>query len=214
MMGSPAGNHVVTTSAKAIEVSATTRRKVEVSRGHNSPKKAAGTAASSPHDAGFPRALAPSAPSKVKRFQKRKTPEPVIQNPSRMACTPRRDCASATPVDSSIGDVSSRDALQPPGSQQGSHLKSVEGVARAEQRGRGDGAGRAAAGRHHADRGELAGAGKGEKREEAGLQDAESCGDAGGAEGHAVGTDGQRDTERVANGLAALVSHDSDSCPA
>jgi hypothetical protein len=102
MMGRPAGNHDVTTSAKAIDVTAATRRNLVVSRGQSSPKKAAGTAASSPHDAGLPSALAPSAPSNVKRFQKRKTPDPVIQNPRRMACTPRRDWARATPVDSSI----------------------------------------------------------------------------------------------------------------
>jgi hypothetical protein len=102
MIGSPAGNNGVTTMANAIEATATTRKKFDCSRGHNRPKNAAGTAASKPHDAGLPSALAPRAPSSVKIFQKMKTPVPVIQKPSRIAPTPRRAWESATPVDSSI----------------------------------------------------------------------------------------------------------------
>src|ERR1019366_9834037 len=70
MMGSPAGSQGVTSSAKTIDDAATTRRNDVMSRGQSSPKNAAGTAASSPHDAGFPSAFAPIAPSNVKRFQK------------------------------------------------------------------------------------------------------------------------------------------------
>src|SRR5580698_5483029 len=51
MMGSPAGIHGVTSSAKNIDDAATTRKNVVVSLGHRSPRKAAGTAASSPQAA-------------------------------------------------------------------------------------------------------------------------------------------------------------------
>src|SRR5665213_3094197 len=64
--------------------------------------KALGNPASWGLDAGLPSALAPSAPSSVKMFQKTKTPDPVIQKPSRIAATPRGAWESATPVDSSM----------------------------------------------------------------------------------------------------------------
>ena len=41
-----------------------------LSLGQTNPRNAAGTAASSPQVEGFPIACAPSAPNKVKRFQK------------------------------------------------------------------------------------------------------------------------------------------------
>ena len=60
-----------------------------LSRGHTRPKNAAGTAASNPHADGSPIALAPSAPARVNKFQKMNTPNPVSQNPSRIASGPR-----------------------------------------------------------------------------------------------------------------------------
>lgn len=63
MIGSPGGNHGVTTKARIIEEAATIRKKALVSRGYCRPKNAAG-AASSSHDAGLPMALAPRAPYK------------------------------------------------------------------------------------------------------------------------------------------------------
>src|SRR5665213_763933 len=102
IMGRPDGNRGVTQSAKTNDTTATSRRKFDVRRGHKRPRNAAGTAASSPHAAGLPRAFAPSAPSNVKRFQKRKTPAPVNQNPSRIASVPLGAWESATPVDSSM----------------------------------------------------------------------------------------------------------------
>src|ERR1700677_429487 len=102
MMGRPAGSHGVTSSAKAIDEPATIRRKLVVSLGQRRPRNAAGTAASSPQAAGFPSALAPTAPTKVKMFQKRKTPIPVNQKPWRTARMPLGALVRATPGASSI----------------------------------------------------------------------------------------------------------------
>jgi hypothetical protein len=102
IIGSPAASHGVTTRAKAIDATATSRRNVFSSLGQTRPRKTAGTAASSPHEAGLPSAFAPRAPNSVKRFQNTKTPMPVTQKPTRIASTPRGACERATPVDSSM----------------------------------------------------------------------------------------------------------------
>ena len=102
MIGSPAGSHGVINRAKTIDTSATDLKNHVSRRGHSNPRNAAGTAASRPHDAGLPSALAPSAPSIVKRFQNRNTPDPVSQKPARIASVPREACERATPVDSSM----------------------------------------------------------------------------------------------------------------
>lgn len=102
IMGRPAGKIGVRPRAKAIAAMARMRSESEVSLGQTSPRKAAGTAASSPHEAGFPIDWAPSAPARVNMFQNRKTPMPVSQNPDLIAVGPRLSCDRATPVDSSM----------------------------------------------------------------------------------------------------------------
>src|SRR5487761_2632344 len=77
IIGSPAGTKGVRASATTIAAMESSRLDIEVKRGQTKPRKAAGTAASSPHAAGFPIALAPKAPTNVKRFQKENTPIPV-----------------------------------------------------------------------------------------------------------------------------------------
>lgn len=113
MMGSPAGTNGVRERATTIAAPESRRAVKEVSRGHTSPKKAAGTAASSPQAAGLPIDCAPSAPTSVKKFQKIKTPTPVSQNPDCIASGPRLSWESATPVDSSIVMCAARRRFAP-----------------------------------------------------------------------------------------------------
>jgi len=88
IIGNPAGTKGVSTKAVITEEQATARAVLVVKRGQISPKKAAGTAASKPQADGSPIDLVPSAPAKVNKFQKIKTPIPVSQKPWRIAGGP------------------------------------------------------------------------------------------------------------------------------
>src|SRR5665213_1707326 len=83
--------------------------------------------------------------------------------------------------------------------QQWRHLDPGERVARTERRRRGDGAQRGSTGRDDADRRELARPGERKQREQTTLQDREPRGDARRTEGDSVRTNGERDTQCVAN---------------
>ena len=102
IIGTPGTKYGVIASASTQAERASTRSVLLIKRGQRSPKNAAGTAASKPQAAGLPIACAPSAPAKVKIFQKIKTPIPVSQNPCRASFSPRCSCERATPVYSSI----------------------------------------------------------------------------------------------------------------
>ena len=70
IIGTPGTKYGVIASASTQAERASMRSVLLIKRGQRSPKNAAGTAASKPQAAGLPIACAPSAPAKVKIFQK------------------------------------------------------------------------------------------------------------------------------------------------
>jgi hypothetical protein len=69
IIGTPAGAIGVNSKAKAIAAAVIKTSRFFLILGQTNPQNAAGTAASNPHAAGSPIALAPRAPKYVNKFQ-------------------------------------------------------------------------------------------------------------------------------------------------